>query len=751
MAGSLIHGKYKILTPLGHGGMGTVYRAMHEGLKREDALKKLHEQYAKDPAFVDRFMREARAMARLDHPNIIRIYDVFTEGDASYIAMEYFPGGSLVSLLAARKPLDQKTVVVIIQQIASALAYAHKRGIVHRDIKPGNILIKSENSVKIADFGIAAVADEQTLTLTGEVVGSPRYMCPEQARGQITDQRSDLFSLGMVFYQMLTGTTVFDGDSGVAIIGKLAFSEEELALEFPPEVSKLTQNIVQKLLQRNADDRFQSAGELLNALDQLDNGKTEQTIVDINVPDHQLIPKNPEHDETLAVSSAFEQAETILPALSDKRAGVNAKKNKAGKIEPRQKVKPPYMMATLGNTLAAIVVVAVLAAIATNYYGVNREKNSESAQGINATINQSTEGGREVTQKNNSQTPISTSIKINKELETKTQLVEKNTKSSANSLKAGPSVSAEDIAAIARVNSALAKLDQVISATEIQKRAAETDVVKKYAAQDYGKAHQRWGLLNKARDQAVQAKNNNDLKQSQQIVKDALALSKQAIIAYNTASTNAEKNKLAAEIEKNTMLLMELIKRAEAARNSATNATKAGAAATAKRLYQRAAAEENQAEQYHINMRQQLAESNLDLANKALNQSYNKYQSALRLYAQAASIPVPVTASVDDFEMLQQLFQTLRSAYEKKDIPALESMSRMSLKRLSSVKKIFERYEEIDVSIANIRLRKNVATATLVIDQLVKHDGSITLPAPRWKNAVLEVKKQENDWGKIQW
>ncbi|NOZ52762.1 MAG: serine/threonine protein kinase [Gammaproteobacteria bacterium] len=222
MTQALIQGKYQILSLLGRGGMGSVYHVMHEGLKRQDALKKLHEQYAEDPEFVERFMREARAMARLDHPHIIRIYDVFADGDANYIAMEYFAGGSLVKQLEEREHIDQDAVIFIVKQLASALAYAHTQGVVHRDIKPDNVLVTSDNTVKITDFGIAAVADELTLTSTGQMVGSPRYMSPEQAKGSATDQRSDLFSLGIVFYEMLTGEMVFEGDSSIAIIGKLA-------------------------------------------------------------------------------------------------------------------------------------------------------------------------------------------------------------------------------------------------------------------------------------------------------------------------------------------------------------------------------------------------------------------------------------------------------------------------------------------------------------------------------------------------
>lgn len=267
MKGNVIANKYRISNQLGVGGMGTVYQAEHLVLERESAIKILHAQLSSDGTFVERFMREARAMARLDHDNIIRIYDVFKEDNMHYIAMELFNGISLKSVIerGSRLPLHQ--VISITSQCARGLAYAHAQGIVHRDIKPSNIMINADGLIKITDFGIAAAMDDSvTLTTTGQLVGTPRYMSPEQAKNEPVDRRSDIYALGMVCYELLTGTTPFDGDSGVAIIGKLAYETGELLLDFSENVPEALQHVVKKMLARSADDRFSHATHLMQAL-----------------------------------------------------------------------------------------------------------------------------------------------------------------------------------------------------------------------------------------------------------------------------------------------------------------------------------------------------------------------------------------------------------------------------------------------------------------------------------------------------
>ena len=246
--------------------MGVVFRATHVTLGRVDALKAHHPNTGTDPHFVERFLREARAMARLDHENIMRVYDVFEEAETYYIAMEFFPGESLKELIAAQQSLPVADALIIGMQAAAGLAYAHSQGIVHRDIKPGNIMLGVEGKIKITDFGIAAATDESGITSTGQLVGSPKYMSPEQARGERVDGRSDLYSLGMVLYEMLTGATPFDSDSSVAVIGKVAYRTDEHNLAFPHNVPLDVEEIIRRLLRRDSGQRYSDATSVYDAL-----------------------------------------------------------------------------------------------------------------------------------------------------------------------------------------------------------------------------------------------------------------------------------------------------------------------------------------------------------------------------------------------------------------------------------------------------------------------------------------------------
>jgi hypothetical protein len=258
--------KYAVESEIARGGMGVVYKAVHTALGRGVALKVLHSQYSGDPAFVQRFLREARAMARLDHANIIRVFDVAEDAGSHYIVMEYFPAIDLKRVILERSDLPVDECLAIGEQIAEGLAYAHEQGIVHRDIKPGNVMISESGQVKIADFGIAAAADEISVTATGQVLGTPEYMSPEQARGDELDGRSDLYSLGMVLYELLTGRTPFKSISKMAIVGKLLYEDAELPLDFPPQVPEPLRELVRTLLCRDPAGRVADAATLVSRL-----------------------------------------------------------------------------------------------------------------------------------------------------------------------------------------------------------------------------------------------------------------------------------------------------------------------------------------------------------------------------------------------------------------------------------------------------------------------------------------------------
>jgi len=302
---------------------------------------------------------------------------------------------------------------------------------------------------------------------------------------------------------------------------------------------------------------------------------------------------------------------------------------------------------------------------------------------------------------------------------------------------------------LTQINADLKKLDDAIESIKKSKRAATAAAAKTNAAKAYKKAQQKWLTLNETRDKAVKAKNNHHLAQSQQHINDALVLSQQTKLAFNEARKNAVKNKLLIEIKADKSRLEALKERLNTAKDKAIAA---GAATTAKALFQLATAEEIQAEQYRINAEQQLTQGRVGSAQQALKQAYKQYQSAKRSYEDALNTTkLTQQPMADEFDILQGKLHELSVAYEQKDMPTLQLLSQLSDKQLTLVKRIFDRYTEIDISIKNIRLRKGLATATLVIEQLVKNDGRIIIPADNWKTTALEVKKQADGWSKIQW
>lgn len=266
MSDQVFSGKYIVLEVLAKGGMGVIYKALDQTLNRVVAIKAVHEHLSGDPSFTARFLREARAMARLDHHNIVTIHAVEEEHGTPFIVMEYCPGSNLRSFMQARKPVSIQTSLDIALQVAEALAYAHDQGIVHRDIKPANILVDSRGRVKLTDFGIAAALDEVSITTVGQVLGTPEYMSPEQARGGKVDGRADLYSLGIVLYEMIVGHHPFRSIPKSVIQSKLLDTEEEIPLDFSDNIPSLVKAIIEDLVRRDPEYRMPTARFLVTQL-----------------------------------------------------------------------------------------------------------------------------------------------------------------------------------------------------------------------------------------------------------------------------------------------------------------------------------------------------------------------------------------------------------------------------------------------------------------------------------------------------
>src|SRR5215210_6854464 len=265
---TLFDKRYRIVRKLGTGGMANVYLAEDEVLGRRVAIKILNDRHAGDDQFVERFRREAKNAASLSHPNIVSIYDRGEAEGTYYIAMEYLDGRSLKELIVARGPAPVHLAVDYARQILAAVRFAHRHGIVHRDIKPHNVLVDGEGRLKVTDFGIARAGTSQ-MTEAGSIIGTAQYLSPEQARGAPVDQTSDLYSVGILLYEMLTGTVPFTGESPVEIAMKhLSDTPRPPSLE-RPEIPPDLDMVVLRALAKNPDDRFQTAEEMDAELDRV--------------------------------------------------------------------------------------------------------------------------------------------------------------------------------------------------------------------------------------------------------------------------------------------------------------------------------------------------------------------------------------------------------------------------------------------------------------------------------------------------
>ena len=286
--GQIIKERYEIIQLLGEGGMSYVYKANDKQLKRTVAIKTLKPNYVQQEKFVERFKREAQTAANLNHPNIVQIFD-WGIGDEPFFVMEYIEGNTLTSIIAKRRTISLNDVLFIGAQVSSGLQAAHSKGLVHRDIKPGNIMITPEGKVKVTDFGIVSLQNEESdITKTGSILGTASYISPEQAQGKPVSKESDLYSLGTVLYELITGRPPFEGDTPIATATKHITDKPEKLSVFRPDIPKGIENAVLKLLHKYPKDRFKNAEDLravlLQQKTQLQAMQTQENLVDLTSP-----------------------------------------------------------------------------------------------------------------------------------------------------------------------------------------------------------------------------------------------------------------------------------------------------------------------------------------------------------------------------------------------------------------------------------------------------------------------------------
>lgn len=316
MIGRMLGNRYEILEKIGEGGMAKVYKAKCHLLNRIVAIKILRSEFVADEEFVRRFKRESQAAASLSHPNIVSIYDVGQEGDIYYIVMEYVNGKTLKQLIReANGPLPIPKALDITRQVCGALEHAHKNHIVHRDIKPQNILVTDDNIVKVTDFGIARAANGSTITYGGgDVLGTAYYFSPEQAKGAMIDEKTDIYSLGIVMYEMLTGKVPFEGESPISVALKHIQENIVPPSKINPKVPYNLDKIVLKATEKDINYRYKSASDLLNDIETY-----------INNPDKLVVTNGYDNNVTRVMKSE---------EINEKLSGTKTlkKKKKSGKI-----------------------------------------------------------------------------------------------------------------------------------------------------------------------------------------------------------------------------------------------------------------------------------------------------------------------------------------------------------------------------------------------------------------------------------
>jgi serine/threonine protein kinase len=290
-------GRYRIEELLGTGGMAQVYRGTDTVLSRPVAIKVLSAEYVRDPAFVERFRREAQAAARLNHPAVVSVYDTGSDDGIHFIVMEFVSGRTLADVLAAEGPLPPERAAAITARVAEALSFAHDAGLVHRDVKPANVMVTDRGDVKVMDFGIARAASGQTITGTTSVLGTASYLSPEQAQGYRVDPRSDVYSLGVVLYELLTGQVPFTGPSAVAVAYKHVSEDPVPPSEIRSGIPPTLEAIAMRAMAKDPSHRYQSAQRMQADLEAVASGAEPRSVA---AADTQRL----DHERTMALPAA---------------------------------------------------------------------------------------------------------------------------------------------------------------------------------------------------------------------------------------------------------------------------------------------------------------------------------------------------------------------------------------------------------------------------------------------------------------
>ncbi|GJL49608.1 MAG: hypothetical protein NPIRA01_08350 [Nitrospirales bacterium] len=721
MDSQIFSGKYQVQREIAKGGMGVIYHVLDLTLRRQVAIKVLHPQFSSDPAFAQRFLREARAMARLDHPNIMRIYAVEEEQNRHYIVMEYCPGKDLKDLIREQSPLSLTHALRIAIQTAEALTYAHNKGIVHRDIKPGNIMLTERDQVKITDFGIAAALDESSVTVTGTVIGTPEYMSPEQARGELVDARSDLYSLGMVTYEMITGKTPYKGIPGHTIIGKLAYESSDPILTFPQHTPLEIQDVIRGLIKKNPDERISSPDQIIGTLTyNLSQLEQDQSNVDATMalaqtglepPQPSVKRPRPSIGHTEAKGKTAEISESRPPSDS---------MNDGPKPTQDSNQTPPestrWSLILVGGLLTALCILGVFYSYPWPFFV--SEKKEEIGRKAELSQQIHTEPQRQAA-KNEHLTNLATAKDVDND-------------GVQNFRKAKAGTEAKQQAELAAVR----------HQEEAQRLAAEQ------AAQ----------TEKKAREKAARERQEAEARAAAERQRLAAEQDRQRQEAEQLAKTKAEKDRLVAALEAESKKteqekaerhrLIEELKRREQEDQQRRDA-EAKAAAEAKQRTKHAESKRLQEEAQRL-----AAEQAAETEKKAREKAARERQEA---EARAAAERQRLAAEQDrqrqerERQQITALLKNFQKAYETQSLPTLQQITTMDSKRVRYLQLMFKTYSTIQVATEIKSITNQGVSAKLLITKLIDQKGKRITPNPIIRETTLTIPKEGEQWGKIQW
>jgi len=798
MLTNLQSGKYEIIRELAQGGMGKIYLARHTTLNRNVAIKALHSQYSSDEAFIERFLREARAMAQLDHPNIVSVYDVFEDKGSYYIVMEFCPGQSLDEKIKSTRHLSGQYTLDIALQVARGLQYAHDRDIIHRDIKPANIMVDENARVKLTDFGIAAAKNLSGLTATGQVIGSPQYMSPEQAAGGELDGRSDLYSLGMVMYKMLSGKTPLEGLSLISIMGKLVYQAEDLEYQYPETVPVPISDLIDQLVQRDPAKRIASANLLIEKIQNL-----------IQIQNGVTAPAEKDYDDATEFLSAS-GVQTAIAQRADQATAAAGGSAVTGLPPPRADQKKLF----IGGAIAATVLVTGL----ITYMAIrNPETVNVPPPDVAITTAQepfapvvtapprATKPGSQLVSLKDTVTQLAQSIKDKfrdaataaqdellkqqlrtaSELETKGRDLSQQATAAYTEEKYGEAESmyqdanrflmlardqydnivrtASLVSDINFLHAEANSLDALFNMVAANRKYASDADAKSYAIAKYreGLNAEKTGL--EALDKSRAAILNRRHDEAKKHLAQARRQGELANIHFQEALATAETTAVTEQVAK---LKHETI-------NASTDANQARLSAISEDARQFAQARFTEASAQEARAKNSLSEAErLDSAGMAKQaaQPYHKaialFKSAERDYLNAAkdarAMREERTArdntnrasnSQTDQEIVSSRLLNFKKAYGEKDLAELEQITQMSPSRREFLKRLFNSYDAIEISISSfaINAKGSSAQAVIRIEKLANKTGDQVIPGDSWKDASVALEKTGENWGKIKW